>query len=134
MGWCMVSAMPANVSSTFVPLRETVVVPEAKTRHVQTRALILDNGTTHAPKQLPQWTKELEIRSDGKLTIQLYWLPTNASWLDQLEIWFSLLQEKLLQPNHFESLKDLEQAILNFIARYNQAARPLKRSYTARQL
>ncbi len=33
----------------------------------------------------------------------LAWLPTNASWLDQIEIWFSVLQRKLLHPNHFLS-------------------------------
>ena len=72
--------------------------------------------------------------SDGKLTMQLYWLPTNASWLDQLEIWFSLLQRKLLRPNHFASTTELQQAILDFIARYNQTAKPLKWSYTVEHL
>jgi len=121
----------------FVDFRsflETIVLPEAKTRGVQTIALVLDNGSTHASKQLPQWVKELEARSDGKLTMQLYWLPTNASWLDQIEIWFSLLQRKLLQPNHFTSLDELERAIQDFIAHYNQTAKPLKWSYTVEQL
>ncbi|RLA96666.1 MAG: IS630 family transposase, partial [Deltaproteobacteria bacterium] len=36
------------------------------------------------------------------LTIEVYWLPKNASWLNQIEIWFSTLQRKLLQPNCFE--------------------------------
>ena len=66
--------------------------------------------------------------------MQLYWLPTNASWLDQIEIWFSLLQRKLLQPNHFTSLDELERAIQDFIAHYNQTAKPLKWSYTVEQL
>ncbi len=56
------------------------------------------------------------------------------AFLDQIEIWFSLLQRHLLQPNHFSSLKELEQAILSFITRYNQTAKPLKWSYTAQQL
>jgi len=30
------------------------------------------------------------------VTFQIHWLPTNASWLDQIEIWFSILQRKLL--------------------------------------
>src|SRR6059058_4484665 len=64
-------------------------IAEAQRRRVQTVALILYNGSTHAPKQLPLWVKELATRSDGKLTMQLYWLPTDASWLDQIEIWFS---------------------------------------------
>jgi transposase len=121
----------------FVDFRsflETVIVAEAHRRRVQTVALILDNGSTHAPKQLPGWVSELAMRVDGKLTMQLYWLPTNASWLDQIEIWFSLLQRKLLQPNHFTSLDELQQAILDFIAYYNQTAKPLKWSYTVEQL
>ena len=72
--------------------------------------------------------------SEGKLTMQLYWLPTNASWLDQIEIWFSVLQRKLLQPNHFRSLDELQQTILNFITHYNQTAKPLQWSYTVEQL
>jgi hypothetical protein len=118
----------------FRTFLETVIVAEAKRRGVEKIALVLDNGTTHAPKQLPQWVKALEVRSEGKLTMQLYWLPTNASWLDQIEIWFSLMQRKLLQPNHFTSRDELETAILNFIARYNQIAKPLKWSYTVEDL
>jgi hypothetical protein len=121
----------------FVDFRsflETVIVAEAQRRRVQTVALVLDNGSTHAPKQLARWVQQLATTTEGKLRMQLYWLPVNASWLDQLEIWFSLLQRKLLQPNHFCGLDELEQAIQNFITRYNQTAKPLKWSYTAEQL
>jgi transposase len=121
----------------FVDFRsflETVVVAEAHHRGVQTIALVLDNGSTHAPKQLPGFVQELETMSEGKLTMQLYWLPTNASWLDQIEIWFSVLQRKLLQPNHFRSLDGPQQAILDFITHYNQNAKPLQWSYTVEQL
>jgi transposase len=89
---------------------------------------------THAPKQLPGFVEELATRSDAKLTMQLYWLPTNASWLDQIEIWFSLLQRKLLQPNHFSCIGELQQAILEFIVRYNQTAKSLQWSYTVEKL
>ena len=121
----------------FVDFRsflETVVIAEAHRRGVQTIALVLDNGPTHASKQLPSWVSELARTSQGKLTMQLYWLPVNASWLDQIEIWFSLLQRKLLQPNHFSTLDELEQAMLDFIARYNQTAKPLEWSYTVEKL
>jgi len=118
----------------FRSFLETVLVAEAQRRGVKTIALVLDNGTTHASKQLPLWAKNLAKSSEGKLTMQLYWLPANASWLDQLEIWFSLLQRKLLQPNHFPSRDELEQAISNFMTHYNQAAKPLKWSYTVEQL
>ncbi len=126
-----------HLRKRFVDFRsflETVIVVEALQRDVQMVALVLDNGSTHAPKQLTRWIQERASTLEGKLSIQLYWLPVNASWLDQLEIWFSLLQRKLLQPNHFCSLDDLEQAIHDFIARYNQTAKPLKWSYTVEQL
>ena len=134
MGWSMASVIHANAKSPFALLRETVILAEARRRGVQTVALVLDNGSTHVPKQLPRWIQELATMSEGKLTMQLSWLPTNASWLDQLEIWFSLLQRKLLQPNHFCSLDELEQAIHDFITRSNQTAKPLKWSYTVEQL
>jgi hypothetical protein len=105
----------------FVDFRsflETIVIAEAHRRGVQKVALVLDNGPTHASKQLPGFVEELARASEGKLTMQLYWLPVNASWLDQIEIWFSLLQRKLLQPNHFTNLHELEQAIQDFILHY----------------
>jgi hypothetical protein len=110
------------------------VIPEALRRGVHTLALILDNSTTHAPKQLESWLQEQTERHGWVLDIQVYWLPTNASWLDQIEIWFSILQRKLLQPNHFERLGSLRQDILAFIAYYNQTAKPIQWSYTVEKL
>jgi len=76
-----------------------------------------------------------QIEAHGwPLTIQVYWLPKNASWLDYIEIWFSIVQRKLLLPNHFRSLQELEQAILTFIARYNQTAKPMQWSQTVEEL
>lgn len=111
-----------------------VVIPEALRRGVHTVALILDNGTTHAPKQLERWLQELCVSHGWALTFQVFWLPANASWLDQIEIWFSVLQRKLLQPNHFNSLQALEKAISAFIAHHNQAAKPIQWTYTAEKL
>ena len=113
---------------------QTVLMTEARRRGIQTMALILDNGPTHAPKQLANFQQELNTAPDGKIALQVYWLPKNASWLDQIEIWFSLLQRKLLQPNHFASTDELQQAMLDFITRYNQTAKPLTWSYTAEKL
>ena len=121
----------------FVDFRaflEQVILPEAKRRKVERVILILDNGPTHAPKQLACWLEEQTSALAGQLSIQIAWLPVNASWLDQIEIWFSILQRKLLQPNHFLSTAALEQAIFDFIAYYNQAAKPIKWSYTVEKL
>ena len=111
-----------------------VLLPEAKRRGVHTVGLILDNGPTHAPKQLERWLQEQASRQNWGVTFQVYWLPPNASWLDQIEIWFSILQRKLLQPNHFVSVAALERAITQFITRYNQTAKPIKWTYTVEKL
>lgn len=121
----------------FVDFRdflEQVIIPEARHRKVQRVILILDNGPTHAPKQLARWLEEQNSTCSDQLNIQVAWLPVNASWLDQIEIWFSILQRKLLQPNHFLSTDALEQAIETFISYYNQAAKPIKWSYTVEKL
>jgi transposase len=111
-----------------------VVVPEAVRRGVHTVALILDNGSTHAPKQLEGWLEEQRKVQGWTFSIQVFWLPTNASWLDQIEIWFSILQRKLLQPNHFESLEALAEAISAFIVRRNKTAKPIQWTYTVEKL
>src|SRR5690348_15684474 len=118
----------------FQAFIKQVLVPEARRRGVQRVALVLDNGPTHAPKQVERWLQEQAREQQWGLTFQVYWLPTNASWLDQLEIWFSVLQRQLLQPNHFASTTELEQAMLAFVAYRNQLAKPIQWSYTVEQL
>ena len=116
---------------TFV---QQVIIPEALRRKVHTVTLILDNGTTHAPKQLEGWLREQEVACDQRVHFQVLWLPTNASWLDQLEIWFSVLQRKHLQPNHFPSTHALETSLREYIAYSNQTAKPINWTYTAEKL
>jgi hypothetical protein len=111
-----------------------VLVREAQRRGMHKVALIMDNGPTHAPKQLERWLSEQSQAQGWGISFEVHWLPVNASWLDQIEIWFSILQRKLLQPNHFVSVAALEQAIAEFIARYNQAAKPIKWTYTVEKL
>jgi hypothetical protein len=109
-----------------------VLLPEARRRGVHTVALILDNGPTHAPQQLARWLSEQE--TVWGITVQVYWLPVRASWLDQMEIWFSVLQRKRLQPNHFASCADLTTAIEEFIQHYNTTAQPIQWTYTVDKL
>ncbi len=111
-----------------------VIFPEALRRQVHKVILILDNGTTHAPKQLENWLKEQANFNNWPFTIQVLWLPTNASWLDQVEIWFSILQRKLLTPNHFNSLDELAQSILEFIRCENRLPKPIQWTYTVQKL
>ncbi len=54
------------------------IIPEALRRGVHRVTFILDNGTTHAPKQLEGWLREQETACDGRLHFQVLWLPSNA--------------------------------------------------------
>ena len=50
--------------------------------------------------------------------------PVHASWLNQIEIYFSVVQRKLLTPDNVASLDALAEQLTVFEARYNQAAQP----------
>lgn len=110
------------------------VIPEALQRGVHCVKLIMDNSTTHAPKQLEDWLLSQIEAHDWPFTIEVFWLPKNASWLNQIEIWFSVLQRKLLQPNHFRSLRHLASAIDSFIRFKNRSAKPIQWTYTIEKL
>jgi len=62
----------------FQTFLQQVILPEALQRKVQTVILILDNGTTHAPKQLEGWLREQERACEEQLHFQILWLPPNA--------------------------------------------------------
>lgn len=118
----------------FQQFIQDVVVPAARQRRVHTVHLILDNGSTHVPARLEQWLRTQSRQQGWRVCFVVAWLPVNASWLDQIEIWFSILQRKLLQPSHFTSTADLEQAITAFIDRYNTTAKPIRWTYTVAKL
>jgi hypothetical protein len=111
-----------------------IIIPEALRRGLHTIQLILDNGPTHAPKQLKDWLQTQIQANQWPLTIEVVWLPTYASWLDQIEIWFSILQRKLFQPGNFGSLDELLQSIMEFVRCDNQKAKPIQWTYTVEKL
>ena len=67
-------------------------------KNINALHVMLDNSTTHAPKQLEKWLDSLQLL----FKVQLYWLPVHASWLDQVEIIFSKLKRELLTPSDFK--------------------------------
>src|SRR5260370_1372792 len=63
--------------------------------------------------------------------VVFHYTPKHASWMNQVEIWLSILVRKLLKRGHFLSLDDLRDQILAFITYYNRAmAKPIKWTYT----
>jgi transposase len=78
--------------------------------------VILDNLNTHKPKN-DQWLKRHK-------NVHFHFTPTRASWLNQVEIWFSILSSKSLAGTSFTSIDTLRTHIDAFIAAYNVDAKP----------
>jgi transposase len=67
--------------------------------------------------------------------IRFVYTPKHSSWLNQVEIWFSILVRRLLKRASFSSLSELRQRILDFIAYFNQTmAKPFRWTFTGRPL
>jgi DDE superfamily endonuclease/Homeodomain-like domain len=92
--------------------------------------LILDNGSTHAPKQLGTWIASLQLAFE----VRLYWLPTHASWLDQVEIIFSKVQREVLTPNDFPSTIALTRDLMAYFEELNRQPKPVQWTYTKAKL
>jgi transposase len=80
--------------------------------------VILDNYSTH--KKNDDWLAKFEGR------VRFHFTPTSASWLNQVEIVFSLLQRKALSGASFKSKDQLREAIEAFIKKHNERAKPFR--------
>jgi len=117
--------------------------------------LMVDNLNIHQSESLVRWVAEregigaealgvkgkrgilqsMESRAaflhDPTHQLVFYYTPKHASWMNQVEIWLSILVRKLLKRGNFCSLDDLRDQILAFIAYYNHTmAKPIKWTYT----
>ena len=134
------------------PIAERLIAsdPKATKWHV-----ILDNLNIHQSESLVRWVvqqegivaqtlgmkgksgilQSMESRAaflhDPGHQVVFYYTPKHASWMNQVEIWLSILVRKLLKRGNFRLLDDLRDQILAFIAYYNRTmAKPIKWTYT----
>ena len=67
--------------------------------------------------------------------LRFVYLPKHTSWLNQIEIWFSILVRRVIKRGNFKSVADLREKILAFIDYFNKTmAKPFKWTYTGRPL
>jgi transposase len=90
--------------------------------------VIVDNGSDHRGQAA---IKRLREAYPNAIMIHT---PVHASWLNQVEIVFSIVQKKVISPNDFASTAQLAATLLAFIDRYNQTARPFNWKFTAADL
>jgi len=94
-------------------MNEVVASYPSKEIHV-----VLDNLRTHKPKR-DRWLSRHE-------NVHFHYTPTHASWLNQIEIWFSILTRRTLRGRSFHSPRQVRQAIDQFITAHNESAAPFE--------
>ena len=88
----------------------------------------MDNGSSHRGQAAAD---RLRQRYPNLVLVHL---PVHASWLNQVEIYFSIVQRKVLTPNGFPSLSAVAQRLLEFGPYYEQIAHPFEWKFTREDL
>ena len=108
------------------------LVDQFMSQHPYSRAqrvfLVLDNGSAHRGK------RSIDRLQGSWPNLIVVHTPIHASWLNQAEIYFSVVQRKVVTPNDFEDLADLEAQLLAFGRRYEQIAAPFQWTFTRHDL
>jgi hypothetical protein len=126
-GRVMGQIVGSNCIETFTQLVDTVMgqSPYNTARRV---FWIVDNGGSHHPSTFPA---RLSALHEHAMAIHL---PIHASWLNQIELYFSILERKALTPRDFNSADEMAERILAFEDRFNQHAQPFTWKFSADDL
>lgn len=120
-------ATERNRSEDFIAFLEHLdrVTPSDLTLH-----LVLDNGSSHVSNKTRQWLEH----PDRAQRFEVHHTPTHASWLNQVELFFSILGRQLLRRGEFASVEELVAKISAFITEYNTKAKPFRWTYEGKPL
>jgi hypothetical protein len=89
---------------------------------------VVDNGSSHRGQ------KAIDRLAEQFPNAVMVHTPVHASWLNQVEVYFSIIQRKALSPNDFTDLDVVEQRLTRFEVRYNATAKPFKWKFTTNDL
>jgi hypothetical protein len=149
------SSGPTRTEADFVAHVQRTVESDASARQWH---FVVDNLDIHRSESLVRYvaalancTDDLGVKyvrgvlrskaaraaflSDPTHPVVFHYTPKHASWLNQVEIWLSILVRKLLRRGNFRSVEDLRNQVLSFIAYFNRTmAKPFKWTYQGKPL
>ena len=113
-----------NDSDTFIEFLTELAATVDPDKKIH---LILDNGSSHTSKATRKWIKE-----HPRITVT--YTPCHASWLNMIEIFFSILTSQQVRRGIYHDVSELIAAIEYFIEHYNQRAQPFAWTKTADEI
>ncbi len=146
---------PTRTEADFLAHVQAVVATDPKATRWH---LVCDQLNTHQSESLVRWVADLSgvpeelgvkgesgilasmasraaFLSDASHTVVFHYTPKHSSWLNQIEIWLSILVRKLLKRGSFTGVEDLQARVLAFIEYYNRTmAKPFKWTYQGKAL
>ena len=126
-GWREVAIRPHKTKVDWA--MEMARLMEGRYAKCKTVRLVCDNLNTHTMGAFYEVFEAERARSIVR-RVEFHYTPKHASWINQIEVWFSILVRKLLKWTSVKSVDELNSKILNFIEYYNRTmAKPFKWKY-----
>src|SRR6266481_4976024 len=111
---------PRHTSAEFVEFLGQILASQPAGREIH---IIADNLSAHKTKQVSAFLA-------ANPNLRIHYTPTYASWLNQVENWFSKIQRQVISRGIFHSVNDLARKLMRFIRNYNKTATPIRWTFS----